>query len=222
MLANRRLFLQMLSGSLAVALPGWSQNAKGVWVPDEELATTPAQTEGPFYPETNIEKQLYNDTDLIQKIPDHEFAKGQPTRVAGVVKNRHGKPQSGAVIEIWQACAAGRYNHSQDKNQKSLLDNNFQFWGRAITGDDGRYSFLTIIPGLYPGRMGRHIHFRIDTKDYKRLTTQCYFSEYGPDNAKDGIYQRLSAKERDLVTVQLQKASDPKEFWSGEFQIVVG
>ncbi len=221
MLASRRLFLQMISGSLAISLPGWSMGATGLWVPEDDLPLTPAQTEGPFYPETQIEKQLYNDTDLSQKIGGHEYAKGQLAIVQGVVSDRKGKPLAGAVVEAWQACAAGRYNHSKDNNP-ALLDNNFQFWGRAITADDGKYSFKTIVPGLYPGRMGRHIHFRIDTKEFKRLTTQCYFSEYGEDNAKDGVYQRLSSKDRELVTVQLDKPAEKDKPWTGSFNIVVG
>jgi protocatechuate 3,4-dioxygenase, beta subunit len=221
MLANRRLFMQMLSGGLAISLPGWSM-AKGLWVPeDKELPMTPSQTDGPFYPETAIEKQLYNDSDLAQKIAGHEYAKGQVAVLSGTVTDRKGKPQAGAVVEAWQACAAGRYSHSKDNNP-ALLDNNFQFWGRAITAEDGKYSFKTIIPGLYPGRMGRHIHFRIDTKEFKRLTTQCYFDQYGDDNAKDSIYARLSSKERELVTVKLEKPSDKEKPWTGSFQIVVG
>lgn len=220
MLASRRMFVQMISGGIALSLPGWSLAKSGLWTPDEDLPLTPPQTEGPFYPEAAIEKQLYNDTDLAQKIPGHEFAKGQSMLLNGLVRDRRGKPISGAVVEVWQACAAGRYNHSQDKNDKALLDNNFQFWGRAITADDGKYSFNTIIPGLYPGRMGRHIHFRIDTKEFKRLTTQCYFSEYGEDNSKDGIYKGLSAKDRELVTVQVDKSSN--KAWTGSFNIVVG
>lgn len=221
MISNRRLFLQILSGGMAVNLCGWSQTASGIWRPEEkQLPLTPAQTEGPFYPEAPIEKQLFSDTDLTQKMSGHEIAKGQPVVIDGMVRDRQGRPLADSVVEIWQACASGRYNHSQDGNKQALLDNNFQFWGRAITGQDGTYKFTTILPGLYPGRMGRHIHFRIDTKEFKRLTTQCYFSEFGQDNAKDGIYQRLSSAERDLVTVQLDKPAGKP--WSGSFHIVVG
>lgn len=222
-LAHRRRFLQVLSGSMALSLPGWSLSAQGLWAPDDEdLPLTPKQTEGPYYPETAIEKQLFNDTDLLQKLPGHEFAKGQPIIVGGTVTDRKRKPIPGAVVEIWQACASGRYNHSRDERHRSrLLDNNFQFWGRAITGDDGEYSFTTIIPGSYPGRMARHIHFRIDAPSFERLTTQCYFSEFGEDNARDSVYRGLDAKERELVTVELDKPADTARPWSGAFPIVL-
>jgi protocatechuate 3,4-dioxygenase, beta subunit len=219
--AGRRRFLQLITCGAALVAPGWLRSANGLWMPQDPLPPTPAQGEGPFYPEKAIEQQLFNDTNLVQKMPGHELAKGQPVVVSGVVQNRGGKPFSGAIVEIWQACAAGRYNHSGDRNESALLDNNFQFWGRAVAGEDGRYAFKTILPGLYPGRMARHIHFRVDTPDGQRLTTQCYFSEFGEDNARDGLYRRLDAKERSLVTVELDKPADQSQPWTGAFPIVI-
>ncbi len=202
----RRRFLQTLAAGTTMAIPGWSLAGSSLYLPDD-LPLTPVQTSGPFYPEIVIEKQLHNDTNLIRKLADHEAARGQQIEVSGVVKNQRGGPVKGSVVEVWQACATGRYNHSKDKSKENLLDNNFQFWGRAITGRDGRYSFRTIIPGKYPGRFGRHIHYRIDAEGYRPLTTQCYFDAFGEDNAKDGIYCRLSKQERRLVTVQVDKSA---------------
>lgn len=220
---GRRRFLQFLGAGATLAFPGWVLGENSLWMPDE-LAVTPTQTEGPFYPETSIEKQLFSDTDLSQKLGSHEFAKGQQTIINGTVRDQKGRPLNGAVVEIWQACATGRYNHSRDNKNPSLLDNNFQFWGRAITGQDGAYSFTTILPGKYPGRTGRHIHYRIDAAGFKRLSTQCYFSDFGEDNLKDGIYSRLTLAEQKLVTVELDKpkANDGKpDRWSGSFDLVL-
>jgi protocatechuate 3,4-dioxygenase beta subunit len=220
-LFERRRFLSVLSGGLAVAVPGWGMAATGLWLPDELLPVTPTQTEGPFYPETAIEQQLFNDSDLVQRAAGHEFAKGQPMVVHGIVRDRKGQPLAGSVVEIWQACASGRYYHSRDSSNPLLLDNNFQFWGRAVTAEDGRYSFKTIVPGKYPGRTGRHIHYRIDSPQRPRLVTQCYFSDFGTENAQDGVYRQLDAKQRDQVTVQVEKPSDAAEPWNGAFHITM-
>lgn len=182
---------------------------------------TPSQGQGPFYPEIEIEKQLHNDTDLYRKMEDSDVAKGEPIVVRGVVQDRHGKPLPGAVVEVWQASAAGQYNHSGDRNEKALLDNNFQFWGRAVVGMDGKYSFTTVIPGTYPGRMGRHIHFRVESEGHSRLSTQCYFAEFGEDNAQDVLYKRLDSKEQKLLTVELEKPSDQQLPRAGDFPIVL-
>lgn len=234
----RRRFLQTLAAGATLSVPGWSFANGSLYLPDD-LPLTPVQTSGPFYPDIAIEKQLHNDTNLVRKLADHEAAKGQPIKVSGTVKNQRGEPLVGSVVEVWQACASGRYNHSKDKSNRMLLDNNFQFWGRSITGKDGRYSFMTIIPGKYPGRFGRHIHYRIDAEGYRSLTTQCYFDTFGEDNAKDGIYKRLSREDRRLVTIQVRKATKeaaksearatasrkPKKtrptVWSGTFDVVL-
>lgn len=216
---GRRFFLQAVSGGVAVSLAGWAMARNGLWMPGDDLPLTPVQTEGPFYPETVIEQQLFNDNDLVQKAAGHEFAKGQAIVVDGRVIDQKGAPLSGAVIEIWQACATGRYFHSQDAKNPALLDNNFQFWGRAITGPDGKYWFKSIVPGKYPGRTGRHIHFRIDAPGHKRLVTQCYFSDFSEDNAQDGVFRRLDAAQQRAVTVDVQKAES--EPWRGSFDIVM-
>jgi len=203
-LVERRNVLKTLAAGAAFSIPGWVLGKGAIWVP-EDLPLTPQQIEGPFYPEKSIEQQLYSDTDLSRKLGDHEMAKGQPCFVEGVVSDRKGRPIKGAVVEVWQACASGRYNHSRDDRNPGLLDNNFQFWGRAITGDDGKYGFTSIVPGKYPGRTARHIHFRVDADGYRRCTTQSYFSDFGEDNMRDGIYRSLGRAERELVTVEFDK-----------------
>lgn len=234
---DRRNILKFLVAGSTLAIPGWVYGRNSLWIP-KDLPLTPQQTEGPFYPETSIEKQIFNDTDLRRRLGDHEFAKGQQCIVSGVIRNRKGRPIKDAIVEIWQACASGRYNHSQDRPNPGLLDNNFQFWGRSITDKDGKYSFITIVPGKYPGRTARHIHYRVDAPGYRRCTTQCYFSDFGNDNMRDGIYRSLNRKERELVTVEFHKPVAPKSnlrkmdvakkkfkkgsLWTGRFDIVLG
>ena len=203
-ISERRNILKIIAAGATLAVPGWVLGKNSIWTP-EDLPLTPQQTEGPFYPETAIEKQLFNDNDLSRKLGDHEFAKGQQCVIEGVIQDRKGKPIKGSVVEIWQACSSGRYKHSLDDRNPGLLDNNFQFWGRAITGKDGKYSFTTIVPGKYPGRTARHIHYRVDADGFRRCSTQSYFSDFGEDNMRDGIYRSLDRKERGLVTVEFDK-----------------
>ena len=60
-----------------------------------------------------------------------------------------GRPQPNALIEIWQANAAGRYVHEADQHD-APLDPNFFGGGRTVTDAEGRYRFYTIKPGAYP------------------------------------------------------------------------
>jgi len=56
------------------------------------------------------------------------------------------------MIEILQANAGGRYVHEYDQHD-SPRDPNFTGAGRVITDAEGRYRFITIKPGAYPGTM---------------------------------------------------------------------
>src|SRR5438552_2220640 len=72
---------------------------------------TPAQTEGPFYP---VKDQADKDTDLTQVSGRITKAKGDVIYVRGRVQDQACRPVAGALVEIWQACATGKYNHPSD------------------------------------------------------------------------------------------------------------
>jgi protocatechuate 3,4-dioxygenase, beta subunit len=107
------------------------------------------------------------------------------------VLDENGKPLPGILIEIWQANAAGRYNHRVDQHD-APLDPNFTGAGRFLTDVEGRYRFMTIRPGEYPWRNHHnawrpaHIHFSLfGPAIVTRLITQMYFPgdpllEYDP------------------------------------------
>jgi protocatechuate 3,4-dioxygenase beta subunit len=95
------------------------------------------------------------------------------------------------LVEIWQANAAGRYNHRVDQHD-APLDPSFTGAGRFLTDERGNYRFLTIRPGEYPWRnhynawRPAHIHFSLfGPAIVTRLVTQMYFPgdpllEYDP------------------------------------------
>ena len=106
---------------------------------------------------------------------------GHKIIVHGTVSDQFSNPIKGALIEIWQANAAGKYLHQDDKNP-APIDPNFSGCGRSLTSSDGSYEFLTIQPGPYPypnrGIEWRpmHIHFSIFGESFgQRLITQMYF-----------------------------------------------
>ena len=162
----------------------------------------PPQTEGPFYPVT---RRADEDFDLTQVAGRQVGALGDAVLVRGVVQNELCEPIPGTLVEIWQACAAGRYDHPDETNLSVPLDPNFQYWGRVTTPAAGSYGFKTVIPGLYPGRT-RHIHFRVVAPNTPSLTTQMYFAGE-PRNGSDAIYRSLGLAGQRLVTVEY--ARDP-------------
>lgn len=106
---------------------------------------------------------------------------GERILVHGYVRDTAGQPLAGALVEIWQANAAGRYRHGNDRT-RAPLDPHFGGCGRTLTRADGYYAFHTIRPGAYPfpnhtpDWRPSHIHFSL-LGDWwaQRLVTQMYF-----------------------------------------------
>ncbi len=168
-----------------------------------EVQNTPPQTEGPFYPVIN---QVDTDADLIEFKGAMAPPKGRVILIEGHVQDQFCKPVRGALVEIWQACHSGRYNHPSDTNTAEL-DPNFQYWGKSITTADGFYSFRTIVPGAYPAAddwiRPPHIHYKVSCKGYVDLITQMYFAGEAL-NEEDKILQRLSLNDQKQVIAELK------------------
>jgi len=152
-----------------------------------------------------------NDNDLTNQHPGRPI--GQRIVLSGRVLDSDGRGVPGALIEIWQANAAGRYIDQTDP-ELMPLDPNFTGAGRTLTDSEGRYSFRTIKPAAYPGERGglfrpAHIHVSVFGVDLSsRLITQCYF-EGDPLLARDPIFgsipdprgrERLIARFNDAAT----------------------
>ncbi len=119
------------------------------------------------------------DNDLTRQHPGQPI--GERMVVSGRVLDENGRPVPNALIEMWQANAAGRYHHDADRHD-APLDPNFTGCGRVLTDSDGRYRFMTIKPGSYPWRNHNnawrpaHLHFSLFGLGLaQRLVTQMYF-----------------------------------------------
>jgi protocatechuate 3,4-dioxygenase beta subunit len=106
---------------------------------------------------------------------------GERILVHGRVLDEDGKPVRGALVEVWQANAAGRYKHKVDTHD-APLDPNFSGAGRMLTDENGYYTFKSIKPGAYPwgnhhnAWRPAHIHFSLfGAGILSRLVTQMYF-----------------------------------------------
>src|SRR5215217_4939129 len=108
----------------------------------DDLTRTPAQTEGPFYPD---KLPLDTDNDLIVINDTITPAVGTIAHVSGRILDAKGNPLRNALVEIWQCDANGAYLHSGTSN-RDRRDRNFQGFGRFLTGTTGEYYFRTIKP----------------------------------------------------------------------------
>lgn len=136
----------------------------------------PGELSAPVYGHNPIGE---TDNDLTRHFAQEP--QGERIIVAGRVVDEDGRGVPHALVEIWQANAAGRYRHSRD-NHPAPLDPNFLGAGRVITDDAGNYRFTSIKPGAYPWRnhpnawRPAHIHFSLFGQAFvTRLVTQMYF-----------------------------------------------
>jgi protocatechuate 3,4-dioxygenase, alpha subunit len=159
------------------------------------LRETPSQTAGPYVHIGLIPKQA--GFDIFEKNFSNVLTlantQGERIRIEGRVFDGAGAPLKDVLLEIWQANAAGRYNHPADRQDKPL-DKDFRGWGR--TGSDfatGLYTFETIKPGAVVGRSGYrpmapHINFWIAARGINiGLSTRMYFSDEEAANAADPV-----------------------------------
>ena len=138
----------------------------------EQFVKTPADYEGPFYPQF---RQQDEDYDLVHVAGHSNPAKGAILNLSGVVLNTKGEPRKNLVIEIWQTDPQGRYNHPGDTSP-GQRDPDFQYWGKTVTGPDGSFFFKTLVPGAYHPRPA-HIHYKVWQDDKVLLTSQIYINK---------------------------------------------
>ncbi|WP_439572203.1 protocatechuate 3,4-dioxygenase subunit beta [Phreatobacter sp.] len=147
--------------------------------PQKPLVLVPhtlSELTGPVYGHDGV-----RDTDADLTVQHAGEPQGERIIVAGRVLDEDGRPVPNALVELWQANAAGRYVHVRDQHP-APLDPNFTGAGRCVTGEDGRYRFVTVKPGAYPWRNHHnawrpaHIHFSVFGPSFlSRLVTQMYF-----------------------------------------------
>lgn len=143
---------------------------------------TTSQTVGPYYA---IGLNLLITPDIAPPgVPGERFT------LEGRVLDSNRKPIPDAVIEIWQANAAGKYAHEEDTQNKPL-DAAFRGFGRVGTDEDGAFRLTSIRPGPVPGPNGTtqapHLAVTVLMRGLLiRLNTRVYFPDE-PLNVTDPI-----------------------------------
>lgn len=147
--------------------------------PMQPLIHLPQEITETTGPQLGPERVGPGDNDLTRQHAGEPI--GERITVSGRVLDTAGKPLRNTLVEVWQANAAGRYQHRWD-TWDAPLDPNFTGAGRTVTDDEGRYSFVTIKPGPYPwgnhpnAWRPAHIHFSLMGQAFaQRLVTQMYF-----------------------------------------------
>ena len=188
---SRREVLQLLSGAGGTFLLGGAAHASmagasasvnapvradGAPLPD--CIVRPEMTEGPYFTDERLER-----SDIRIEPSTGEVKTGLPlTLTFNVSQIRDGAcaPLPGALVDIWQCDAHGRYSAFNDNAFGFDTRGESFLRGYQRTDEYGAASFATIYPGWYPGR-AVHIHFKIRTEDAEgqayEFTSQLFFDE---------------------------------------------
>jgi protocatechuate 3,4-dioxygenase alpha subunit len=156
-----------------------------------DLTPTPSQTAGPY---------LHLGCTRLHSVPciAGPQAKGQHLRLVCRVLDGEGNPLNDAMIEIWQADAEGRYQHSDDP-QSGNCDPHCGGFGRMPTDEQGRCTFETIKPGRVPeanGLQAPHLNVSVFARGIlQRLATRIYF-EGDPANGECPILALVPEERR--------------------------
>jgi hydroxyquinol 1,2-dioxygenase len=165
---------------------------------DKPAGCTEATVFGPFHVEGAPNYECGDDV--------ANGAVGQPCEVRGTVRGLNGEPVPGAVMEVWQADAEGKYDVQREGLARA------QARGVLKAGPDGRYHFKSILAEAYPipdngpvGDMLRatkrhpwrpaHLHFMISAPGYESLITHVFRNgdRYLDSDAVFGVRQSLIA-----------------------------
>ncbi len=162
---------------------------------------------------------LANDDDLTRVQGRSGVARGQVIYFRGQLLRSLSREEAGpelcqplpsATVVLWQANASGRYNHRGDSSAdltfshpktgtliERVYDEHFQYFGKAITDEQGRFQFKTILPGFYPAAddwyRPPHLHFSVRAKGVSEFVTQTYFT--GEDLPEHALIDELNAKD---------------------------
>lgn len=149
---------------------------------------TPSQTIGPFFAYGLTPEQYgYPLTSIAAPEVAQDDREGERIRIEGRVFDGEGAAVGDAMIEIWQADAAGRYAHPADSRGSNA---DFTGFGRVGTGTDPeqRFFFETVKPGAPGAGQAPHINVIVFMRGLlNHVYTRLYFPDEAEANAADPV-----------------------------------
>jgi protocatechuate 3,4-dioxygenase beta subunit len=155
-LSRRDVIRRCLMGGVLIVPARWTEaDVLHAWFQAGRThKPTPHVEMGPFY------KKRAPASTMMRAAGDA----GLPLTVTGRVITVHGEAIPDAKIEVWQANHGGLYD----------LDG-YRYRAALAPGTSGDYRFESVLPGHYPARVARHVHYFVTAPGCTPLITQLYF-----------------------------------------------
>ncbi|HJQ76750.1 MAG TPA: protocatechuate 3,4-dioxygenase subunit alpha [Acidimicrobiia bacterium] len=173
------------------------------------LGQTPSQTVGPFY-----SMRLGGEAQNVIPTPAEG---GERIVVTGRVFDGDRRHVEDALLEVWQAGPAGRFNHPDDRRDLEL-DPTFTGFARVMTDfETGVYRLETVRPGRVPdphgGLQAPHLSIVLQGRGMLNpVFTRIYFSDESEANAGDGVLQSVPDERRSTLIATMVEGSEPPTY----------
>ncbi|MEM8850777.1 MAG: protocatechuate 3,4-dioxygenase subunit alpha [Pseudomonadota bacterium] len=160
-----------------------------------EMKETPSQTAGPYVhigcvPSFAGLDGMYGGADLGARMGP---LPGPGIVFTGRVLDGDGAPLTDALVEIWQADAAGRYGPDA------------RGWGRQPTdAETGQFRFETVKPGPAGGQAPHLLIWIVARGINLGLTTRAYFADEADANAADPVLIQAGDRAETMVAQAIQ------------------
>ena len=162
---------------------------------------TPSQTVGPFFAYGLVPAQYgYPAPSLAGPDLAGEAVAGERIRIIGQVLDGERQPVNDALIEVFQADAAGRLPDGR-------RNDGFTGFGRCGTGTDAahRFAFTTVKPGVAAPPAAPHIAVTVFMRGLlSHVFTRLYFSDDATLHAADPVLASLPADRRGTLIAARQ------------------
>jgi protocatechuate 3,4-dioxygenase, alpha subunit len=155
------------------------------------LTPTPGQTVGPFF---HYALPYDGDSELVPP--------GAPgaVRLHGTVYDGAGAPVPDAILELWQADAAGEVVQQAGSLRRDGWT--FTGFGRSATDREGHYSFTTLVPGVLPGESASFFAITVLARGLlHRLFTRAYLP-----GTSDAFLDGLDADRRATLVTKAEES----------------
>ncbi|MGE0137672.1 MAG: protocatechuate 3,4-dioxygenase subunit alpha [Ilumatobacteraceae bacterium] len=175
-------------------------------MPHQRLPITPSQTVGPYFT-----MALAGEGQNVVAGPD---VPGTHVRIEGRVLDGDRTPIEDALVDLWQANAAGRYRHRLDARESISLDHGFTGHGSAATEfSTGAYWFETVKPGAVPdpsgGIQAPHLNLIVQARGMLMPSyTRLYFPEDTEAHEHDLVLSMVPADRRHTLIATLAAPSE--------------
>ena len=190
------------------------------------LKETPSQTAGPYVHiglTPNAAGFDIYDTELGRD-PAGPNAEGERIAVEGVILDTTGSPVRDAVVEVWQANAAGVHASPLDPRQAEV-EGGFRGWARCPCDfETGRWRLETVKPGRVPARrtglMAPHLSLWIVARGINiGLQTRMYFADEAEANAEDPVLGLIEQDRRRATLIAPRSERDGRPLYRFDIRL---